>query len=137
MPIPEPDAWGLAFRHSHEGTLESCTLRRDDGLAEDVPEMIASYFGPPDETQLELLRGLSGRVLDVGCGVGRHVLWLQEHEIEAVGIDHSAGAVTVARERGCREVHMGTVATLDFADDHFDAAIMFGNNAGIGGTIEG
>jgi len=137
MPIPEPDVWGLAFRHVQAGTLDSCILRRDDGLAEDVPEMIASYFGPPEEQQLELLRGLSGRVLDVGCGVGRHLLWLQEHGIEAVGIDHSPGAVAVARQRGCREVYLGAVADLDFPDDHFDAAIMFGNNAGIGGTIEG
>jgi len=137
MPIPEPDVWGLAFRHSHDGTLDACVLRRDDDVTEDVPEMIASYFGPPDEIQLELLRGLSGRVLDVGCGVGRHLLWLQEHGIDAVGIDHSPGAVAVARERGCREVYLGSPATLNFPDDHFDAAIMFGNNAGIGGDIEG
>lgn len=137
MPIPEPDVWGLAYRRVHEGTLDACVLRRDDGLAEDVPEMIASYFGPPEEQQLELLRGLSGRVLDVGCGVGRHVLWLQERGVEAVGIDHSPGAIAVARQRGCRQVHLGGVMDVEFPDDSFDAAIMFGNNAGIGGTIEG
>jgi SAM-dependent methyltransferase len=137
MPIPEPDVWGLAFRQAYEGKLKSVILRRDDGLAEDVPDMIASYFGPPEEQQLEVLRELSGRVLDVGCGVGRHLLWLQEHGVEVVGIDHSPGAVEVARARGCREVYLGTVADLDFPADYFDAAIMFGNNAGIGGNIEG
>jgi len=137
MSNPAPDLWGLAFREAYAGRLASCILRRDDGLAEDVPEMMASYFGPPEEHQVELLEGLSGRVLDVGCGVGRHVLWLQEHGVEAVGIDRSPGAIAVARQRGCREVHLGTVADLDFPDGHFDAAIMFGNNAGIGGDIEG
>ena len=137
MPVPEPDVWGLAFRRIHEGSLNSAVLRRDDGWAEDVPEMLASYFGPPEPHQVELLSRLSGRVLDVGCGVGRHLLWLQEHGIEAVGIDHSPGAIEVCRQRGCRDVHVGAPADLEFPEDHFDAAIMFGNNAGIGGTAEG
>ena len=64
MPIPDPDLWGLAFREAYAGRLGSCILRRDDGVAEDVPEMMASYFGPPEDHQVELLRGLSGRVLD-------------------------------------------------------------------------
>ena len=137
MPIPEPDVWGLAFCDVHAGRLKSAVLRRDDGYAEDVPEMIASYFGPPEAHHVKLLGSLSGRVLDVGCGVGRHVLWLQERGIEVVGIDHSPGAIEVARQRGCREVHLGGVADVDFPEGHFDAAIMLGNNAGIGGTVEG
>jgi len=137
MPVAEPDVWGLAYCDAHAGKLGSVVLRRDDGQVEEVPEMVASYFGPPADHQVELLGRLTGRVLDIGCGVGRHLLWLQERRIEAVGIDNSPGAIAVARQRGCREVHLGTVAEVDFPAAHFDAAIMLANNAGLGGTVEG
>jgi 2-polyprenyl-3-methyl-5-hydroxy-6-metoxy-1,4-benzoquinol methylase len=39
-----------------------------------------------------------GRVLDVGCGVGRNLAHLSGR---AVGVDHNAHSVAVARERGC------------------------------------
>jgi len=136
MPVAEPDVWGMAYRDAHAGRLGTVIIRRDDDRAEDVAQMVTGYFGPPAEHQIELLAGLGGRVLDIGCGVGRHLLWLQEHGVEGVGIDNSPGAVAVARQRGCRQVHLGTVASVDFPDDSFDAAIMLGNNAGLGGTIE-
>ena len=39
-----------------------------------------------------------GRVLDVGCGVGRNLAHLGGR---AVGVDHNAHSVEVARQRGC------------------------------------
>jgi 2-polyprenyl-3-methyl-5-hydroxy-6-metoxy-1,4-benzoquinol methylase len=39
-----------------------------------------------------------GRVLDVGCGVGRNLAHLGSR---AVGVDHNAHSVEVARSRGC------------------------------------
>ncbi|MGY2874533.1 SAM-dependent methyltransferase [Marmoricola sp. URHA0025 HA25] len=38
-----------------------------------------------------------GRTLDVGCGVGRNLAWLDPG---SVGVDHNASAVTIARSRG-------------------------------------
>ena len=39
-----------------------------------------------------------GRTLDVGCGIGRNLVALDD----AVGVDHTAESVAVARERGLR-----------------------------------
>ncbi|MEO1543626.1 MAG: class I SAM-dependent methyltransferase [Pseudomonadota bacterium] len=81
-----------------------------------------------------------GPVLDVGAGAGRTTLWLQRRGIETTGIDLSPGAVAVARSRGCRDVREADVLTAD--DDllpqaAFRTVVLFGNNVGIGGTIEG
>lgn len=43
-----------------------------------------------------LRRLVRGRVLDVGCGIGRNLLALDD----AVGVDHNAESVRTARERG-------------------------------------
>lgn len=40
-----------------------------------------------------------GRVLDVGCGIGRNLAGLGP---DAVGVDHNAGSVLMARARGLR-----------------------------------
>jgi SAM-dependent methyltransferase len=39
-----------------------------------------------------------GRTLDVGCGIGRNLIALDD----AVGVDHNGSAIEVARERGAR-----------------------------------
>jgi SAM-dependent methyltransferase len=39
-----------------------------------------------------------GRTLDVGCGIGRNLMGLDD----GVGVDHNAESVEIARERGCR-----------------------------------
>ncbi|MDP6977581.1 MAG: class I SAM-dependent methyltransferase [Myxococcota bacterium] len=45
------------------------------------------------------VRGLDlGFVLDVGCGIGRNLVHLQNN---GVGVDHNADSVAAARERGC------------------------------------
>ena len=132
-----PDIWGMAYLDVQAGQPKPVLMRRDDGLVTDLTELIRGYFDSPPPRQAELLERLTGRVLDVGCGVGRHTLWLQERGVQAVGIDGSPGAVAVAKARGCREVHLVTACELQFPDDSFDAAVLMGNGASLGGTIEG
>ena len=52
-----------------------------------------------------------GTVLDVGCGTGTNTIWLARQGFDAIGIDISARAVEIARERAagagvvCRFIH--------------------------------
>jgi SAM-dependent methyltransferase len=70
-----------------------------------------------------------GRVLDVGCGGGRHAVLLQDRGLEVVGIDRSPGAVRLARERGvdALEQRLGHESGLGT----FDTILLLGNNFGL------
>ncbi len=67
------------------------------------------------------------RVLDVGCGFGRHCIELARRGIAAVGIDPSPAMIAAAQERAAAAgVNAGFVCAdgETFADDgEFDAAI--------------
>ncbi len=46
--------------------------------------------------------GLGARVLDIGCGDGLHMTWMEGRGFQATGIDLSAGMLEQARARGVR-----------------------------------
>lgn len=97
------------------------------------------YFRPEFlDHEKQALGYCSGRVLDIGCGAGRHLLWLSEHGIRATGIDTSPGCVQVCRERGLSDVRLASIFDPgpDLEPASFDAAILMGNNIGIGGSAE-
>jgi SAM-dependent methyltransferase len=79
----------------------------------------------PDPEVMALLPELMGRgartALDLGCGVGRHALFLAEHGLAVQAIDGSAAGLAVAREtaqaRGVSlDLRQGTADTLPFDD---------------------
>ena len=83
----------------------------------------------PDPHVMGLLPELKQRgartALDLGCGVGRHALFLAEHGLAVQAIDGSAAGLAVAREtaqaRGVSlDLRQGTADTLPFDDGSFD-----------------
>jgi SAM-dependent methyltransferase len=75
--------------------------------------------------RLQLREG--SRVLDLGCGPGRHSLALARRGVEAVGIDHSEAFIALARESAANEnlsveFRVGDVRELD-EHERFDAVI--------------
>ena len=63
-----------------------------------------------------------GRVLDVGCGIGRNLVNLDGH---GVGVDHNAEAIAVARGRGLTAYTTGDFpASSDAAPASYDALIL-------------
>ena len=85
------DLWGEAcLDYWRTGDGEYC-LRRDDGHSNADP--LRTYFRKELwEGELKALVHVRGRVLDVGCGPGQHLLWLQERGFQVTGIDISPGA---------------------------------------------
>lgn len=68
------------------------------------------------------------RVLDVGCGIGRHALYLAQHGFSCVGIDASESGLEFARAEAERagvhvEYRVGTFYELDFPAGSFDALV--------------
>lgn len=109
-------------------------IERDDGYVS--IEDAYRYFTRPDEWiagERQAVALATGRVLDVGCAAGRHMLALVgDHTV--VGIDPSPGAVAVARDRGL-DVRVGTV-TDPGEIGTFDTLLLLGGNLGLLGSRE-
>jgi 2-polyprenyl-3-methyl-5-hydroxy-6-metoxy-1,4-benzoquinol methylase len=68
------------------------------------------------------------RALDVGCGVGRHALYLATQGFQCVGIDASESGLAYAREQAAAaglniDYRLGTFYELPFADESFEAVV--------------
>lgn len=128
------DAYGALVRAGHEGRVVSEIVERDDGF------IAVGRFGYLDPVrrwfpaERRMLRLVRGRVLDVGCGLGRVGLELQRRGHDVVGIDTSPGAIEVARERGLAEARVLAFEDLDERFGMFDSVVMAGNNFGLFGT---
>ena len=74
------------------------------------------------------------RLLDLGCGIGRHVIYAHEMGLQAYGIDLSSVAVKTARHwahlRGIarpeQSILTGSITALPFEDGYFDIAVSHG-----------
>jgi len=133
------DIFGTALLDFQRGGRgEPLQIHRDDGfVAQDSPNR---YFQPePWPHEQPAIAEVSGPVLDVGCGAGRHLLWFEKHGIDATGIDASNAAIEICRLRGCKSVYERDVMSNfdSLALTKAATITLFGNNVGIGGTFDG
>lgn len=96
------------------------------------PAYLRNAFTKGTEQEVEFLVGALGlrpgmRVLDVGCGPGRHALALARRGFEVVGVDRSEDFVGLARDVTAAERLTARFEVLDVRelayDGEFDAAI--------------
>ena len=87
-------------------------------------------IGRPQPVFLELAEAgaLKGRVLDVGCGTGEHVLMAAAHGHDATGIDAAPSAIAIAqakaRERGLpARFLVWDALELGSLDERFDSVL--------------
>ncbi|MCU4716478.1 class I SAM-dependent methyltransferase [Halapricum hydrolyticum] len=136
----EKDAYGQAILDYYEYEDGFEIVERDDGFVAPSggPEMYFSEYDDWGEHVQAAFDRLRGRVLDVGCGAGRHALHAQRQGHDVSGIDVSPGAVEVSRDRGVEDVRECDVAEVvdEFEPDAFETVLMLGNNFGLVGTAE-
>jgi len=137
LPLHE-DVWGRILLDAWAGKEAPYSIRRDDGYL-DSPLTIsrAALTAELPAQDAEALRRAHGRVLDMGCGWGRHLLPLQGQGHDVVGIDTSSGAIQVARALGARDVRTMHIDEAGFPEASFDAVILMGGTVGIGCGIQG
>ena len=129
------DLWGeICLDYWRTGSADF-QIRRDDGHvgARDPSGYFAEDLA---NEQVRALSHVQGRVLDVGCGPGRHLLWLQKRGFEVTGIDSSVGAVQVARERGGKDVRLLSLFEVSTVREKFGTVLLMGNNMSLAGTIQ-
>jgi SAM-dependent methyltransferase len=131
------DAFGELLRAAVDGQVALGAVERDDGLLS--PHDGRTYLTSPDEwDELERIacaRAI-GRVVDVGCGAGRHSLHLQDQGYDVTAVDSSPGACEVTRRRGVRRVHEVALDQLPGLGQRFDTFLLLGNNLALLGSPE-
>ncbi|MFP3872014.1 MAG: class I SAM-dependent methyltransferase [Candidatus Natronoplasma sp.] len=109
--------------------------RKDFHRASKTFDSIADHFDktrkmPWDEV-VEFLEGCQGRLLDMGCGNGRHMVEGLEKGCEVVGIDASTHLLEISRKNIEEKVKVlsrvellrSNVKNLPFVDRCFDSVI--------------
>lgn len=71
---------------------------------------------------IDLATGIDGSVLELACGTGRVYLELLQRGVDIDGIDISAAALTLLREKATEQDHSPTVWQTDMTDFDTDRA---------------
>ena len=135
MLTPAEDAYGAAMLDYWRGEDGYEVVERDDGwigYSSGPPAYLSEYKDWPPN-QRRAVGFARGRVLDIGCGAGRHSLYLQGRGHDVVGIDISPAAIEVCRERGLKNAQVMSVTRIGRELGSFDTILMLGNNFGLFG----
>lgn len=133
------DLFAEALWQFHKTGRAVLRTERDDGYV--AREDVSWYFTSPREFpahERAALKFARGRVLDVGCGAGRHSLYLQKRGLRVTAIDISPRTVELALSRGVQDARVLDACSphgLPFHDGEFDTVVLFGNNLGLPGTL--
>jgi len=97
----------------------------------------AVYFRKPEEMPKVELFAMSlceGKVLDIGAGVGAHVLPLQE-QMNITALEISESACNIMKKRGVKKIQNADF--FFFQESGFDMLFFMMNGIGFSGSIEG
>jgi SAM-dependent methyltransferase len=101
----------------------------EDGSRRRLP--LGRWLGTPDAVEETVLGRAVGPVLDIGCGVGRHVVALRHRGVRAVGVEISPVATTIARERGAEVIQASAFEQPTTSE--WKTVLLLDGNIGIGG----
>ena len=91
-------------------------LERDDGYQH--TSSVSYLFDKPENWSEEEIKALNhipanSKVLDIGCGVGRVALYLQEKEHTVVGLDSCPEAIELVNVRGLNFTSLLNICDID------------------------
>lgn len=139
QPLTDPDPFADALEAYYETGKQGLFYTRDDGYHK--RENVAWYFASFSDfwiLEKRALKFVRGRVLDLGCGAGRHALYLQRRGLRVTAVDASPRVAALASARGVRDVRVASACVpLPFKRSEFETVLLFGNNLGICGSRAG
>ena len=129
----EPYALVLGGRGGGGGRL---MLHKVGDATTAVPLDVADWRAPANAVDVAVLAGVSGPLLDVGCGPGRMVRAAEEQGMAALGIDISAEAVAQAAADGTPVLRRSVFDRVP-REGSWATVLLMDGNIGIGGDPRG
>ncbi|MHA2255234.1 MAG: class I SAM-dependent methyltransferase [Candidatus Heimdallarchaeaceae archaeon] len=130
------DAYGHMI-YDHYNNKEAVEIiERDDGYIDAGPGPKAYFteYEKWSDSQKEAMYYVQGKVLDIGCGAGRHSLYLQSRDFDVLAIDNSPLAIEVSKLRGVKKAEIKSLHEIDSNYGMFDTILMLGNNFALMGN---
>ena len=115
---------------THPTPTGPVVLRTDTG--ETLALDLGRWHDAATIEEQEVLAGVSGPVIDLGCGPGRLVVSLASRRVPVLGIDSSPSAVALARKHGATVLQRDLFEPLP-GEGRWATVLLFDGNIGIGG----
>lgn len=134
MLTDKQDAYGRILYDYLNGEQNVEIVEREDGYIDTSRMGPLTYFAEYhvwNNHQQLAIEYVTGRVLDIGCGAGRHALYLQEKGHEVLATDNSPLAIQVCKQRGIKNVKVVPITQLNTKLGTFNTIIMLGHNFGL------
>ena len=133
------DAYGHLLSDYHNGQENVEVVEREDGFIDVSRLGPFNYFAEYEnwaEHQRLAIAHATGSVLDIGCGAGRHCLYLQEQGHDVLGTDNSPLAIQTCQSRGLKNGLVTPITQLNSKIGTFDTILMMGHNFGLVGNYK-
>lgn len=133
------DAYGQEIWNYFKNKNGYEIVERDDGYIDisSGPEAYFSDYADWSEHQRKAMNLVKGNVLDIGCGAGRHSLYLQKQGFNITAIDQSPLTTKVCKQRGLNNsLNMSVSEIRKFKSNSFDTILMLENNFGLFGSYK-
>ncbi|MDD9974532.1 MAG: class I SAM-dependent methyltransferase [Candidatus Poribacteria bacterium] len=133
------DAYGHLLSDYHNGQENVEIVEREDRFIDTSRLGPLNYFAEYTdwaEHQKLAMVDATGRVLDIGCGAGRHCLYLQEQGHDVLGTDISPLAIQTCKSRGLKNALISPITQLSSKMGTFDTILMMGHNFGLVGNYK-
>jgi len=132
------DALGqLLWDYFHHKDGFGITERNDGFIDPEDPKIYFYKYNQWLDVEKKAMEYVKGRrVLDVGCGTGRHALYLQNDKgFDVLGIDTSPLAIKACKLQGLKKAKVQSITQLTLnavrKNYSFDTVLMLGNNFGL------
>ena len=133
------DAYGHLLSDYHNGQENVEIVEREDRFINTSRLGPRTYFAEYQdwaEHQKLAIKYAAGRVLDIGCGAGRHAIYLQEQGHDVLGTDISPLAIQTCQHRGLNNALVMPVTQASSKLGTFDTILMMGHNFGLAGSYK-
>ncbi len=135
---PSEDAVGQEMWAYYQGHEVNEIWERDDGYiiaSSTEPKRYFLKYEEWDEHEKKAMEYVKGKALDIGCGAGRHTLYLQQKGFDVLGIDISPLAIKICKLRGVKQAKVMSIDQAISELNSFDTIVMMGCNFSIFGDF--